>query len=279
MKRVVLLIQVLLFVMLASTNVYAQDEYVQSAQEDSMFTNESGSIAEYDASIANDDIPTESDSIDSTSENADLTSVDDSLSMNELDQQIPLWRPGFSISGKIGPTFSVAGILWLNVGYGGLQGSVELGYHWDIFGLYLNQQFSGNWAFGTSISFDDVEDEADYNEKNNTYLGGFGMTALDFRWFINASERLKISLGFGLGFQYQLNVKKEVVTEYDENGEEYVTEKSDGGIIPLARLHLGINYLMTPNLSLGFRLDYSGFSLWYIHYHQFDPSFFVTYTF
>ncbi|MBQ9394232.1 MAG: hypothetical protein IJU23_01790 [Proteobacteria bacterium] len=287
MKYVRLMIPVLFCATLATTSAFAQDETVAEVPvqtEEAVQTTDAGSVEDVQP-VQEEQAAYEEPVQDSYADTAYEQTVQNDQAAYEQPVQAgyvqPIsysagntanytresyWNPGFSISAKIGPELEVAGFLGYWVSYGGLSGGIELGYHWDVFGLYVSQQFSGTWGFNDDQSFDSAEDEDDYNKRNSRYSSAMGMTAIDVRWFLGEYDKLRFSVGCGLGLEYVLRAS----TMDDDDGT---------AIIPLIRLHFGVHYLMTPNFSLGFRLDYSGFVYWIVHFHQIEPAFTVTYTF
>ena len=298
MKHLKLMIPVMFCAMLATTNVFAQDENaaeipVQPAESVEIQAESAETQGQNAESVQNEYVqPVQNGYVETAYEqpaqdvyvnqNQAYVVQNNGVQPIQYSNSVPYsagntvssglrpesyWNPGFSIGAKIGPELEIAGILSYWIAYGGISGGIELGYHWNIFGIYASQQFSGTWGFNDDRTFDSAEDAEDYNRKNNRFSSAMGLTAVDVRWFLSDYERLRFSIGCGLGFAYLL---KSSSNDDDDD---------DSGVIPLIRFHFGVNYLLTPNLSLGFRLDYSGFSFWIVHYHQIEPAFTVSYTF
>lgn len=139
-----------------------------------------------------------------------------------------------------GGEYDHAAYLW-----GGINGTLSIGYRWGKVGLYVDQDLGGVWWTG------EIKDEngkvKPEDQPDPAFIGG---TYLMLRGLIPAREHAEFDIGFGFGTMYSGgNNTKGSVLIYDD--------KLNRSAAFAFKVEFGLTYYFFENVGLGINLDYN----------------------
>jgi len=134
-----------------------------------------------------------------------------------------------------------------NVGYGF---NLSLGYRWEYFGVYVDQDLAHIFLVGDIGEGKASDMEMKYRQR---FLGA---TYLMVRGFFDINDSLLFLGGVGFGVMYGGGAD----AESDSNNRVFLTkdEEGKGGDVGFGfKAQLGITYFLNDFMGIGFNLDYA----------------------
>ena len=124
----------------------------------------------------------------------------------------------------------------------GFDGRLSIGYRFQWFGIYLDQDLGGIWVVGDSEE-DDYFDEDEGDDKG-VFLGGTFVTA---RGILPLMENaLEVNVGLGLGMMYGGGDKSVILND-----------EGDPSVAFALKVTAGLTYYLTDSIGTGITFDYN----------------------
>jgi len=203
------------------------------------------------------------------SEDAAQESVkQESVQADENDNHSPL-HSGFSILFQAGPDVAIQNKIWTGSTHfptttAGLEASLDIGYKFTYFGIYLSTSYRANFAVKDEKKTYDTEYNTHIRYQYDAMKAGewngevFGV-GLMLMGFIPCNDNFIITLGTGLSGLFGTTMTRNE-TSYNL----------------LSKVSLGFNIPISEQLMLGAALNYE-FSI--LNDHRLQPAFSLTYTY
>ncbi len=180
---------------------------------------------------------------------------------NDVSDDLPItnetqkrWRNGWMLDANVGVDVGTVFVLIASASFGGFNLAADIGYHWQHFGIFVEQKLLGMWLFDVDTAFTEDDDKEEYN----IFGGLMGMTSLLLKFYIPIRDSAVFMLGGGAGVFYTK------------------AEDDEVGVGAILRLSAGCSFFVTDDLSLGFKAD---FAFLHIFIFDFEPSFTISYQF